>query len=488
MLQKKFPIPIFIALLVLVVLSLFFNSNNKKQVFIDTSFVTKIKEMSRPTFPDNTCNIVDYGAEENSILKNTLAFKQAIADCASMGGGIVLVPRGTWITGTIHLKDNINLHIAKEATILFSGNPTDYLPVVKTRFIGLELYNYSPMIYAKDCQNIAITGEGTIDGNGQSDEWKPFIKSQKKAIRKLYAMTLINKSVTKRVFGTEDHSLRPSLIQPYNCNNVLVDGITIKEGPMWTIHAVYTNNLIISDTNIQTISPNTDGIVIDSSTNVLIENNKISTGDDGISIKSGRDKDGWRVDKPSENIVLQDNEIIDAHAGVSFGSEMSGGIKNVVIDNLTVTEADRAIRIKTTIGRGGYVKNILVQNSKFHTSSLKESIQIDMHYGSNTLPPKTTRKPIIRNIKFNNLEITANSKKVIALTGIKHRLSSVLFDNISIQNATKTVDIENTSYINFTNTAALIYKIKRSAHIAIQNSHCPEINTQHSKKITTNCQ
>jgi len=285
MLRKKFLIPVFIIFSGLIILYLSFHCASKKKIFIDTSFVAKVKGIASPTFRDNTCNIVDYGAEENSMPKNTLAFKKAIADCASMGGGVVLVPSGTWITGAIHLKDNINLHITKESTILFSGNPTDYLPVVKTRFIGLELYNYSPMIYAKDCQNIAITGKGTIDGNGQSDKWKPFIKNQKKAIKKLYAMTLTNTPVSERIFGTAADSLRPSLIQPYNCNNVWINEVTIKEGPMWTIHALYTNNLIISDTNIQTVSPNTDGIVIDSSTNVLIKNNKISTGDDGISIK-----------------------------------------------------------------------------------------------------------------------------------------------------------------------------------------------------------
>jgi polygalacturonase len=452
------------------------------------SFVSKVKKISKPTFPNNTCNIIDYGAEENNIPKNTSAFKKAITACASMGGGVVIVPNGLWTTGSIHLKDNINLHLAEGATIFFSGNPDDYLPVIKTRFIGLELYNYSPMIYAKDCKNIAITGKGIIDGNGQSKKWKPFIKNQKKAIKKLYSMTLTNTPVSKRIFGTTAHSLRPSLIQPYNCNNVWINGVTIKEGPMWTIHAVYTNNLIISDTTIRTTSPNTDGIVIDSSTNVLIQNNDLSTGDDAISIKSGRDKDAWRVNRPSENIILQNNEIIDAHAGISFGSEMSGSIKNVLVENLTVLEADRAVRIKTTLGRGGYIKNILVKNSSFHTSSLKESIQIDMDYGSSTLPPKTKRKPSIQNIKFNNLKIIANSKNVIAITGIPNKLSSILFNNVSIENTPAIVNLFNVKNINFINTSALIYEMKNSAHITIQNRTCPRIHNQHSKKITTICQ
>jgi len=485
--QKKILI-ILIIFANLIILSIFINSD-KKKVSIDPSFIIKVEKIAKPIFQrDIICNILDYGAEENNISKNTSAFENAISDCTLKGGGIVLVPNGTWKTGPIHLKDNINLHITDKATILFSGNPEDYLPMVKTRFIGLDLYNYSPMIYAKDCQNIAITGKGLIDGNGQSDKWKPFIKKQKKGIKKLYSMSLANTPIIKRAFGTKEYFLRPSLIQPYNCNNVWINGITIKEGPMWTIHSVYTNNLIIDNINIQTISPNTDGIVIDSSTNVLIKNNKISTGDDGISIKSGRDKDGWRVNKPSENIVLRDNKIIDAHAGVSFGSEMSGGIKNVDIENLTVLKANRAIRMKTTPGRGGYIRNILIQNSTFNTPFLNESIQINMHYNSSTLPPKTKRNPTIQNIKFNNLKIISNSKNVIAIDGIKNKLSSVLFRDISIQNPTKTINIINAHHINFVNISALIYKIKNSKYITIQNLFCPTIKTQNSKKIITICQ
>lgn len=512
---------VFIIILVILIMLSILNKKTPKEIItnIDLSFVQKVENISSPTFPNNTCTIIDYGTnveineerinlEKKSITtsshsdaeqyltrtheiekQNLQAFQKAIEDCANKGGGTVNVPAGKWkIGGPIHLKSNINLHLEEGAIISFSSNPDDFLPVVKTRYTGLELYNYSPMIYAPDCENIAITGKGTIQGIDKSEpsDWKGFIDNKKGAEKELYKMADDNIPVEERVFGTVEDSLRPSMIQPYNCKNVLIEDITIEEGPMWTLHALYTENLIIRNVNIQTMSTNNDGIVIDSSSNVLIENNTLSTGDDAIAIKSGKDRDAWRVGKPSQNIIIRNNNVTDGHAAVAIGSEMSGDVRNILIENLNVDLADRGIRIKSRIGRGGIIENILAKDINIKNSR-NEPLQINFNYGSKSTEPNTNKEPQIKNVEFQNIKINSDTKNAIEIIGIKNQMSSILFKNINIKNSKEIVSIENAEFIKFENVNTIKFKIKNSSDLEIINNTCPEIEQEKTKNIIIDC-
>ncbi|MHC4622114.1 MAG: glycoside hydrolase family 28 protein, partial [Planctomycetota bacterium] len=233
---------------------------------------------------------------------NTKAFAAAVAACNEAGGGKVIVPPGTWLAGPIHLRSNVNLHLESGAEIRFSTDFEDYLPVVFTRYEGIECYNYSPPIYANDCTNIAVTGSGKLNGQGQA--WWTKKQKQKEAAQKLHEMTR-GVPVKDRIFGRPDAFLRPSFIQFINCRDVLLEGVTVGSGPMWTIHPVYCENVIVRKVTLHTKGPNNDGVNPDSCKNVLIEYCNFDTSDDAIAVKSGRDEDGWRVGRPSENIVVR---------------------------------------------------------------------------------------------------------------------------------------------------------------------------------------
>ncbi len=474
----------------------------------DLSFVKKVKNIQPPTFQNNICNINEFGAKSTlsryqidtndnpqkiNIEKNanTKAFTEAVKECSKKGGGTVIVPKGLWYTGKVHLKNNINLHLNRDAIILFSKNPDDFLPVVKTRFVGLELYNYSPMIYAKDVDNVAITGEGTIDGNGKSDIWNTFIGRQKKSIKKLYKMSLNDVPTEKRIFGTIDDAIRPSLIQFYNSQNILIDGVNIIGGPMWTIHPIYSKNIIIQNTNIHTFASNGDGIAIDSDNNVLIQNNTLSTSDDAIVIKSGRDKEGWTINKPSQNIVIQNNAITKAHAGIALGSEMSGRIQNIFVDNIKISNSNRGFRIKTTPGRGGFIKNIILQHLVITNPKQKGALSINMNYGSKTIKPQTKKLPLINNIKINDVSIiypqNPLQNTILLVDGLKNALSNISFNKITSNNKNATAVIKNSKFLLFKNVDISNYNITDSKDITITSDNCANIQKTNSKRIINNC-
>lgn len=445
-------------------------------IAIDTPFAAALT-VNEPIFPDRICSIIDYGAIPDGKTMNTEAFRRAIDACANLGGGKVNVPGGIWLTGAIHLRNNINLHIDREATVLFSTNTADYLPVVFSRFEGIEYYNYSALIYTADATNVAITGLGTLDGRGPVAWWK-MTKIATKTINSLYAMGDDNTPLSERVFGTEQAGLRPAFIECVRCSNVLIEDITIKDGPMWTIHPLYSNNVIIRDVNIATApGPSTDGIVIDSSSNVLIEDTSITSGDDAIAIKSGRDKEGMRLHIPSENIVIRNCAIKDSHSGVAIGSEISGDIRNVFINNIDVATAQYGFRIKATRGRGGIVENVWVERIRMDKVSI-EAIQMTTSYG---LPFRedSTLPPIFRNISLK--EITAKkAPRSIHITGLPEQpITGISLENISLA-AKRGIEFSETNDVNLNNvqvttmnTDEPLFTLMSSAHINIAGSNCP---------------
>lgn len=339
----------------------------------------------------------------------------AINACAENGGGMVVVPKGKWTSGAIHLKSNIHLHLEDGAVIVFSDRFEDYLPVVFTRWEGVECYNYSPLIYANGCENIAVTGNGTLIGNGQAWwHWKKGL--QQKAARELYSAQSNGLEVSERVYGTETAALRPSFIQPINCKNVLLEGFTIKDGPMWTIHPVYCENVIVRNVDVLTTGPNTDGLNPDSCRNVLIENCTFETGDDCIAINSGMNEDGWRVNRPCENIEIRNCRMTGGHGGVVIGSAMSGGVKNIYFHDCEISGTMQGIRMKSMRGRGGYVKDVRFENIEVNGIT-NQAVQINMFYEFTTVEPDSDTPPEFCDITIKNVH-GADNKTGILVRGL----------------------------------------------------------------------
>ncbi|EIL83815.1 glycoside hydrolase family 28 protein [Bacillus altitudinis] len=366
-----------------------------------------LKQIKAPKFPDREFNVIHYGADNKGIELSTNAIQSAIDDAHRLKGGRVLIPEGTFLTGALELKSNVELHLHENAYVSFSQDTRDYLPLVLTRYEGIELYNYSPLIYAHHAENIAITGAGTLDGRGDEHHWWPWKygtngqPSQDRDRQLLFEMAEKRIPVEERVFG-EGHYLRSSFIQPYNCQNILIEGVTVKDSPMWQVHPVLSENVIVRGVNIIGHGPNTDGVNPESCRHVLIEDCYFDNGDDCIAIKSGRNEDGRRIGVPSENIVIRRNTMRDGHGGVTIGSEISGGVKYVYAEDnvMDSPNLDRALRIKTNSVRGGTIEHIYFKNNL--VKSLKhEVVCIDMMYEEGDAGP---HRPVVRHIEVEGLK------------------------------------------------------------------------------------
>lgn len=427
--------------------------------------------IEQPEFPDKICSIQEYGAVPDGKTLSTNAFREAIEDCANNGGGIVSVPVGKWLTGAIHLQNNINLHLSDGAEIIFSSSPVDYLPAVFSRYQGVEYYGLSPFIYANGVSNIAITGKGIIEGQG--DLW--WKKNDMNSTYALYEMARNDIPVNKRDLTKNGLFLRPSFIEFVNSDSILLEDFTIKDSPFWTIHPLYSKNIIIRGVNINTNGLNTDGIAIDSSSGVLVEDSKILSGDDAIVIKSGRDKDGLRVNKPSENIIVRGCKILEGHGGLSIGSETSGGVKNVFAYNIDMDKPEFAFRIKSSQGRGGVVENIWIEDVSVRKNE-KNAIQIVTDYDA-PFAPEYVEIPIFKNIHIKNFS-SQKSKDGIRLLGFADKpLENVYLDNIVISYSGEGVSIEHVNNLEINRAtistlAANIYEIKDSQNIRIADSPC----------------
>ena len=393
-----------------------------------------VSRIKAPKFKNKTFNITDFGAKGDGLTDCSDAFAKAISKCSKSGGGMVLVPQGRYLTGAIHLKSNVNLHLEENSEILFSQDPRKYLPLVRTRFGGTELMNYSPFIYAYEQENIAITGKGTLNGQADASHWwnwngwgKP-PRMQDAAVERLYKMAQKNVPVEERIFGQGSY-IRTNFVQPYKCKNVLIEGITLINSPAWILHPVLCNNVIIRDVSVNSTGPNNDGLDPESCKDVLIKNCSFKTGDDCIAIKSGKDHDGRRLNIPCENIVIQDCTFSDGHGGVVIGSEISGGVRNVFAENNTMDSPhlDRAIRIKSNSYRGGFIENVYVRNTK--VGKVKDAvIRIDMFYYDEE--QKGKYPTAIRNINIENIS-SQKSNYGLRITGGEN----FPVENVRIENA-----------------------------------------------------
>jgi polygalacturonase len=366
-----------------------------------------------PVFPARDFGVTNFGAIADGATDCTEAFRRAIEACHDAGGGRVMVPPGTFLTGAIHLRSNVNLHLEKGATLRFSTDPLKYLPVVFTRYECTEVMNYSPFIYALGQENVAITGDGTLDGQGSAGVWYQWKKTDD--ANRLVEMGKQGVPVEQRVFG-EGHHLRPNFIEPARCRNVLIEGVHITNSPMWVLHPLYSTNVTVRNVTVETRGPNTDGCDPDSCTDVLIQNCSLSDGDDCIAIKSGRDADGRRVNIPCQNLVIRDCVFKEGHGGVAMGSETSGGIRNVFAENCRFdsSDLDAAMRFKTNPARGGFIENVYLRNCSVKTA--KVGIHMTMRYGSSGARDGDSI-PVVRNIDIRDSTFGDLTRQAVFIEG-----------------------------------------------------------------------
>lgn len=350
-----------------------------------------------------------------------------------------MVSGGAFLTGAIHLKSNVNLHVEKGATILFRTNTENYLPPVFARYEGTEVMNYSPLVYAFEQTNIAITGEGTLDGQGAN--WHSWKASDEP--RQLVEMAGKGAPVAQRIFG-DGHHLRPNFVVPIRCRNVLVEGIHIVDSPMWVMNPVYCTNVIIRNVIVNTRGPNTDGCDPDSCTDVLIKNCNFSDGDDCISVKAGRDRDGQSVNIPCRNIVIQDCQFKAGHGGVAIGSETSGGIQNVFAENCHFDSPDleMAMRFKTNPARGGYIKNIYLRDCVVKMA--KVGIHMTLRYSSSGAMEGDS-VPVMSDIDIRNSTFEELAKQPVFIEGWSpsHPITNVSIVNCHFLHTTGGVFVTN---------------------------------------------
>ncbi len=344
-----------------------------------------------PRFPAHDFVITKFGAHDGDDASAAIA--NAIDACARAGGGHLIIPKGH-----IRLQSHIDLHIDAGATLRFSQDPSRY-PIVLTRWEGVELMNYSPLISALDCEDVAITGEGTLDGQADEAHWwnwkaekEPRLQSADRDA--LFKQNDEGRPVAQRVYGT-GRFLRPAFVEPYRCKNVLIESVTIRNAPFWVMHPTLCTNVTIRRVTVVGHGPNTDGCDPESCRDVLIEDCVFDTGDDCIALKSGRNAYGRRVNVPIENIVIRGCRMNAGHGGITVGSEVSGGARNIYAEKnrLDSSDLERGLRIKTNSARGGIIENVFASDIEIGTV-LFAPVEIDLRYMSES----GTFTPTVRNI------------------------------------------------------------------------------------------
>lgn len=400
-----------------------------------------------PIFRDVSYPITDFGAVCDARTDNKEAFRKAIEKCNADGGGYVVVPRGVWYTGPIELMSNVNLHLQNGAVIFFSNNPADY-PLINTSFEGLFMYRCVSPIYGKDLENIAITGEGVINGNGRL--WRP-VKQWKMAERNwvetINAGGIVDDTGDEIVWWPSEtnleanktlipnpalyknkevcekyHSfLRPVLLNLTRCNRVLLDGPTFQNSPAWGIHPWLCKNVTIRNINVRNpwFAQNADGLDIDSCKYVKVYNSIFDVGDDAICIKSGKNEDGRKLGMPSEFVDITNCIVYHGHGGFVAGSEMSGGLRNIFVSDCTFIGTDIGIRFKSCLGRGGVVEKIYIDNINM-ISIKNEALTFNMGYDMDTkegmeITPEEV--PEFKNIYINDVNCT-KAGKPITISGL----------------------------------------------------------------------
>jgi polygalacturonase len=375
---------------------------------LTTDLPFPMAKIAVPRIPDRTCRVTDHGARGDATTLNTTAITAAIDACSKAGGGQVVVPRGVFLTGPIELKSRIDLHLERGALLLFSTRFEDY-PLVRTSYEGGASVKAASPIWAKDAEDIAITGEGVIDGSGQAwrpvkkfkmteNQWKALLASggvvdasganwwpSREAMNgaeTVKALDARGGDVPLAAYAAAREFLRPVMISLVACRRVLLDGPTFQNSPAWNIHPLLCEDLVIR--NITVLNPwysqNGDGLDLDSCRRVAVYNCRFDVGDDAICIKSGKDEYGRRRGRPTEDVVIVDNIVYHGHGGFTIGSEMSGGVRNILVERCTFLGTDVGLRFKTTRGRGGVVEKIWIRDILMKDIPT-DAIGFNMYYG-----------------------------------------------------------------------------------------------------------
>jgi len=446
-------------------------------VFWNTSIandVPKLPVVDLPTFKKDTFNIIKYGAIPDGLSLNTKSINAAILECNKKGGGVVLIPAGLWLTGPIEIKTNVNLHLQKNALLQFTTDFDQY-PLVKGNWEGLpQMRNQSP-ISATDQQNIAITGFGIIDGGGEAwrlvkkdklteTQWKKLVASggivgeDKKSWypsekffkgSQLKNPGVIEPGKTPEFYNSIKDFLRPNLLVITNCKKILLEGVSFQNSPAWCLHPLMSEHLTVKNVDVKNpwYAQNGDGIDLESCKNVLIENSSFDVGDDGICIKSGRDEAGRKRAMPTQDVIIRNCVVYQAHGGFVIGSEMSGGAKNIYVDDCTFIGTDIGLRFKTTRGRGGIVENIFINNISMK-NIVGEAILFDMYYaaqdpvpltGEKREPPKVETQPVseatpqFKNFTIKNVVCNGAAKAIFVRGLPEMSVKNIVLENMVLQ-------------------------------------------------------
>ncbi|MEG1586805.1 MAG: glycoside hydrolase family 28 protein [Bacteroidales bacterium] len=459
----------------------------------------KMAKVERPMFPDNTVSVADFGGIGDGLVKNTEAFAKAMKALDKKGGGTLIVPSGVWYTGPISFENNVNLHLTGGAVILFSSDYDDY-PLVETSFEGLDTRRCQSPLNARKKTNIAITGNGSINGNG--DAWRPVKKGKMtaaqwnallnkggalnekgdfwcptQAILDAYQradMNVVRGLETEADWMAVRDFLRPVMLSFIECKNILLEGVAFENSPAWNLHPLMCENVIVDNVMVRNpwYSQNGDGIDLESCKNVLIVNSKFDVGDDAICIKSGKDADGRRRGMPCENVIVDNNIVYHGHGGFVVGSEMSGGARNISVSNCQFLGTDVGLRFKSTRGRGGVVENIYISNINM-TSIPTEPLLFDLYYGGKSasevledgdttpveevIPPVTEETPSFRNIYIKDITC-AGARRAMFFNG----LPEMNIFNVNIENAvisaTYGAELAEADGVNFKNVKVHVEK------------------------------
>lgn len=398
--------------------------------------------VERPTFPDCCVSVVDYGAVGDGITDNTEAINRAIADVSQRGGGRVVIPAGIWLTGAIEIKSNVELHAMRNALVIFDDDPNSY-PIIDTSFEGLDTRRCTSPIWARNAENIALTGEGVWDGSGDSwrfvrrekvtdSQWEKLLSTEGCYVdnnkwypsRESYEGHRICDSFNNPQGLTHDeeweairHWLRPVMISFIECRNVLVEDVTLRNSPAWMLHPLMCENVIIRGVKIFNpwYSQNGDALDIESCHRVLVADCLLDAGDDGVCIKSGKDADGRRRAMACSHVVVRNTQVLHGHGGFVVGSEMSGGVHHVYVENCTFTGTDVGLRFKSTRGRGGVVEHIYIENINM-CDIPTDAVTFNLYYNGKSVSedkggtadveamPVTEQTPAFRNIHIKNIK------------------------------------------------------------------------------------
>lgn len=395
-----------------------------------------------PRIPAEAFRAVDFGGVPDGATDARPAIHAAIARASDSGGGRVVLSPGVWLSrGPIRLRSRIELHLERGAHLLFSPEPRHYLPVVETRWEGTRVLSYSPLLYARDVEDVALTGPGTVDGNAGS-AFHAWHAEAEPDMQRLRRMGFEGVPLEERVFGAGTH-LRPPLVQFLNARRVRLEGYTALNSPFWVNHLVYCEHVTLRGLNVESRFPNNDGVDVDSSRYVLVEGSTFRTGDDSVVVKSGRDLDGRSVGKPSEYVVVRGNDM-GGEDGVALGSEMSGGIRYVFFTDNVLRSGTSAIRFKANLDRGGTVEHVGVR--RFRVGSFERLFWFQLNYPGELGGhfPAT-----YRDIVFEDLQVGDVGTLFEAHAPAEAPLREVVVRNVHVASAKRTLVLENVQDLQF---------------------------------------